>query len=165
MNFLTTASETDLLYPANDPHVIACQGALHTAREALAPVAQAWKDYCAARADENRSVPFSREKQRLFDQFTDASWAVDDAEAALKPVLDAAMQRATTAWDEMIRQAFLDDLPTVEAFIELLRRHEETVVLAQAAGVSHTLNAPMVFLTHAEVRTRLEYAKNELGLT
>jgi hypothetical protein len=162
--FEQTTTDRDL-YPARDPDVIRLQAVLGEAREALAPAAQAWKDYCAARADDNRSVPFSRVKQHLFDQFTDASWAVEDAEAALRPVVDAAMARATAAWDDRIRQAFLDDLPAIESFIELLRRHEETVMLAQAAGVTHSLNAPMVFLTSQEVATRLQYARTQLGLT
>ena len=72
--------------------------------------------------------------------------------------------KATAAWDAIIRQQFLDDLPAITALIELLRRHEETVVLAQAAGATRTLNVAHTFLTADEVATRLAYAKGQMGI-
>jgi hypothetical protein len=162
--FKPTDSITDELYPARDPEVVRLQAALDAARTEAEPATKAWHEYCEAHMDDPISVPFSRQKQRVYDRFCDASWSIDDAEAALHPVMDAATQRAKVLWDDRIRQQFLDDQPAIEAFIELLAAYEATISEAQAAGVSRMLNVPNVFLTAREVAERLAYAKKELGV-
>ena len=149
------------LYPREDAEVKTLQAALQAARDRLTPVAQAWKTYCAEHCDETISIPFSRQKQRLYDRFCDASLDVDEAEIALQPVMAAAIQRAKALWDEKIRQEFLDDLPAIEAFIDLLARYERTVTEAELAGVSGVLDVGKTFLTADEVATRLVYAKQQ----
>lgn len=153
------------LYPAKYPDVIACQGALDVARHALEPAQQAWKDYHAEHADQPMSVPFSRTKQRLYEVVTDTAEALAEAESAYTIALEVATARATAAWDDIIRQQFLDDLPTVEGFISLLQKHEERVAEAEEAGARHVLHVPHVFITSTELRTRLEYAKGQMNLS
>ena len=166
MNFFPTVSETDEaeLSPRQDPAVIQLQAALDNARRALEPAQKAWNDFCARHADESVSIPFSRQKQRLYDTFCDRSLDVDEAQATLTHALEAATAKGTAAWDDIVRQQFADDQSTIAAFIEVLEKHEATLTGAQAAGVRHALNVPMVFMTAGELRTRLAYARTQLGI-
>ena len=163
MTFFTETDRDSDLYPATDPNVLACQAALQSARAQAEPATHAWKQYLIEHCDEATRIPFERAKQRLFDQLQDAGDAVTEAEVAYTKALDLATARATAAWDEKIRAQFLDDIQTIEAFIAVLERHEATVIEAQSAGVKNVVSVPMVFITAGELRTRLDYAKRELG--
>lgn len=158
----TPATET--LYPYQDPEVLRLEIVLREVSELAQPAAQAWSNYIVAHCDEPVSFPFSRQKQRLYDAVQDTSEALAVAEAAYTFALDAATAKATALWNDRIRQQFLDDLPVIETFIALLEKHEQLLIEAQTAGVTRSLNVPMVFVTSQEVRTRLAYARGQLGL-
>lgn len=164
MNFFSTTSSDTELYPRQNPEVMRLD---HEVREAVtqaAPAAAAarrlWEqdnrggsnpppdsDYWVARRAENET-----------------NQVLERARAAYAFALEAATTQARQAWDEKIRQHFLDDSPAIEAFIAMLDKYELLLTEAGDAGVAHVLNVPRVFLTQTEVSGRYEYAQRQMGL-
>jgi Tfp pilus assembly protein FimT len=162
--FSTTSTDSDL-YPRQDPEVIRLHAEVQEARQQAAPAAgeaaRLWRqDNCQGTHPAPDSDYWAAKKTA-----NDLSQVLERAEAAHTLALTAATAQARRAWDEKIRQQFLDEQPAVEAFIELLATHERWVAEAGEAGVSGVLNVPQVFLTHTEVMGRLDYAQRALGLT
>jgi hypothetical protein len=159
-------TETDIdLHPTKDPEVIRLRDALAATRRAAEPAAAAWKAYCAEHCDDPISVPFSRQKQRLYDKFSDTAWDLDDAEAALQPVLEQATRRAEAAWNDRIRAEVIIDAPIVPAVVAMLKKYEALVAEANAAGVSKVFSVSTVFCMGAsDLDTQWHNTLHALGV-
>ena len=161
--FSDTANDTEL-YPRQDPEVIRLQAEVREATTQAAPAADAAALLWRTENRQGVNPPVDSDYWVAKRTANETAQALERATAAHALAFDAATQRARAAWDEKIRQHFLDDSPGINAFIAMLNIYERLVIEAGEAGVSGVLNVLQVFLTQTEVTGRYDYARRALGL-
>jgi hypothetical protein len=164
MNFFSTTSSDTELYPRQDPEVLRLHAEVQEARRQAAPAAAAasrlWSQDNCQGSNPSLASDYWPAKRTA----NETAQALERATVAHTLALDAATQGARAAWDAKIRQEFLDDGASIEAFIAMLEKYERLVGEAQDAGVPNIGNVALTFLTATEVRGRYEYARRALGL-